>query len=72
MIKELDPEVQKFTIPDFGFSDNFALNKGSNSIGIWEYLYDNIRQCPKYERVNNFIRNNLQEAKQMQESCMTD
>ena len=64
LIKDLDPENQQFTIPDFGFCD--GLNSRSESIGIWEFLYDNIRQCPKYERVNNFIKTNINEAKSME------
>ena len=50
---DLSPDVMQFSVPDFGFEDN--LNTDTNSLGIWDLLYDNIRQFPKYERLRNII-----------------
>jgi hypothetical protein len=51
---ELSPDVMQYTVPDFGFEDN--LNTISGNLGIWDLLYDNIRQFPKYERLRNIIQ----------------
>lgn len=50
---ELSPDVMQFQVPDFGFDD--TLNTSTGSMGIWDLLYDNIRQFPKYERLRNII-----------------
>ena len=53
MADDLSPDVMQYSVPDFGFEDN--LNTDTNRMGIWDLLYDNIRQFPKYERLYNFM-----------------
>lgn len=39
--KDLDPEVQRYQIPDFGFCDD--LNNDGKRVDLWDIMFDNVR-----------------------------
>lgn len=50
----MDPEKNKYEIPDFGFDADTNMLTGGEP-DPWRYLYDYISTFPKYERLKNVI-----------------
>jgi len=52
-MRELDPSIRAFSVPDFGFEDQ--LNIDGKISNVWTLLSDHISLFPKYERLKNYI-----------------
>ena len=50
-MKELDPSLRMYSVPDFGFRDDLNISISS----VWNLLSDHISPFPKYERLKNYI-----------------
>lgn len=51
--RQLDPSLREFQYPDFGFQDE--LNLGPQPESKWAFIFDYVKQFPKYERLSNII-----------------
>eukprot|EP00347_Sterkiella_histriomuscorum_P002570 403367642 len=70
-IKEIDEQVNsntkrrvqgfKYSVPDFGFNDNklyeelCEIDNDQNS-SLWRFFYDSVKKYPKFERLENYIK----------------
>lgn len=52
-MRELDPSLRVYSVPDFGFRDELNIN--GNISNVWTLLSDHISLFPKYERLRNYI-----------------
>jgi hypothetical protein len=52
-MRELDPSLRAYSVPDFGFKDE--LNSNGKISNVWTLLSDHISLFPKYERLKNYI-----------------
>ena len=60
--KDLDPGINKFLVPDFGFKADL-LHQELNNSSLWTFFHDYVSHNPKYERLQNLMEEKKIETK---------